>query len=174
MEFGDDTSRSTLREAIRDIEDVKDRLHEIARGDRGNPGFSDLLRKVERVEDSVSAAVESLGRRLQSKATPKPSTPKRKDEVTISTKELDVLVSHMKNSWTETVMAGRIVWVNVLDEKKVSLDFPVGGWVRAREGKRTPVVRTPTWEQEELERAERRRREGRRARDDVWDDGRGW
>jgi hypothetical protein len=168
MEAGDETSRSVVREAILDIEDIKSRLHEIARGERGNPGFNELLRQVERIEDSVSSAVSSLGRRLQA-AKPTPA-PKRKDEITVSTKELDMLVAHMKNSWLEKVVAGRTVWVNALDEKRIVLVYPVGGFVK---GGGRKVVRTPTWEQEEIEREERARR-NRRSRDDVWDGGRGY
>lgn len=182
MDLGDEQSRTSLNRAIREVQgDVNTRLMDIAypRGERERrdqqkpPGFRELLKKIERIENEVSHTLEGLGQRLQaSKPVPKPTTtpektkPKFKaDEVVISPKELDHLLEHMKNSWIETRVVGKPLWVNVFDDKKVSWERPVSGFVREMEIKKK-VVRTPMWEQEqEYQRKPKR---------DVWEHQGGW
>jgi hypothetical protein len=178
MELGDETARTTLTKAIRDVQSsIQPRLNDIAYRRRDSrdpevPGFRELSRKLAKVEGGVLEALESLGRRLgepkpeipKPTTTPKqPQKPKLKlDEAVISLKELEALMGHMKNSWVETAVAGKILYVNVFDDKKSQWDRPKG-FIKALPHAPKPATRHPTWEQSP-----------RPARDDFWNNPNGW
>ena len=196
MDLGDDTARNSLNRAIREVQsDIQSRLTDIAypkvdheRREQKAPGFRELLKKLERIEYDVSLNLESLGQRLQAAKAPKPSTPAPKkeeklrpksEEVTVSLKELDHLMQHMKNSWVEKKVEGKSLFVNVFDDKKVSWERPEG-FVKFLPAPKK-VVRTPTWEQEEQQKrahiprtATRGARPTSYVREDIWDNTRGW
>lgn len=173
MDLGDDTARRAIKANIREIElDIEKRLSDIAnRRDDGLPGFRDMLRRVERIEDDVADTLEALGQRLEKQAekksekkpeVPKPTPkPKKQDEIVINLKELAKYTDHMKNSWAETVVAGKILYVNCWDEKKNQWERP-DGYIKAIPKSSKPP-RVPTWDEPP-----------RRRRDDLWERSGGW
>ncbi|KAF4630476.1 hypothetical protein G7Y89_g7661 [Cudoniella acicularis] len=179
MDLGDETARNSMNRAIREVQtSIQARLFDIAYRKRDRethdpelPGFRDLLRKVERIEDTASDTLEDLGQRFESEkqeaAKPKPQpqpkkeAPKPKpktDEAIISLKELDYLINHMKNSWVEKSVAGKSLYVNVFDDKKTQWEKPEG-FIKALPRQPKPA-RTPTWEQQQPRRP---------VREEFWD-----
>lgn len=152
MELGDETSRSFLSRAIRDVlSSIQPRLHDVAYRRREShdpqlPGFRDLSRKLANIEADVLDALNDLARRIDAAKPeiPKPTTfkhapkpqqqqpqpqqprPQQKDDLIVSKKELDILVQHMKNSWHEVSVAGKILYVNAFDDQKSRWDRPEG------------------------------------------------
>ena len=152
MDLGDEIARLAIKANIREIEfDIMKKLSDIAsRRHEGLPGFRDMLRHVERIEDSVADELAALGRRLERPAEkkveiPKPAPAKKKqDEIVISIKELEKYTHQMKNSWMETVVSGQILYVNCWDEKKNQWERPSGF---IKEVPKLPKVRrAPSWE----------------------------
>lgn len=176
MDLGDEAARISLQRAIRDVQtDIHVKLSDIAykRRDiqeREAPGFRDIHKRLQGVEAHVFMTLESLSRRLEaSKAVPeapKPSIPKpRTDEAVVKLKELDRMLEHMKNSWVEKVVAGRILYVNVFDDKKSTFDRP-NGFIKELPRAARPA-KVPSWDREApLPR--------RPMRHESWGNGRGW
>ena len=118
--------------------DVERKLQDIAlRRNEGLPGFREMLRIVQRMEDSVGDALSTLGQRLDRPApipTPKPKAAEKKaepkspkpTEVLVNAKEWDRVTEHMKNSWMETLVSGKILYVNCFDEKRNTWEKPKG------------------------------------------------
>jgi hypothetical protein len=177
MDLGDDTARRAIKANIRELElDIERKLNDIAsRRDDGLPGFRDMLRRVERIEDDVADTLEGLGQRLRREAEKKPEKksekkpevpkptpkPKKQDEIIINLKELAKYTDHMKNSWAETLVAGEILYVNCWDEKKNQWERP-SGYIKALP-KTSKPTRVPTWDEPP-----------RRRRDDPWERSGGW
>ncbi|KAH6663371.1 hypothetical protein B0J14DRAFT_276883 [Halenospora varia] len=174
MDLGDDTARLAINAAIREVQvDIQSRLFNIAFKRRESnepemPGFKHLLKKVQTVEDHVAITLENLAQRFESekthvpKPTPKP-TPKT-GEAIISLKELDILIKHMKNSWTEMAVSGtgKILYVNAFDDKIQQWEKPEGYIKKLpRSTKPAKPARTSTWEQ--------RHQPRHSSRDDQWD-----
>ncbi|KAG9228644.1 hypothetical protein BJ875DRAFT_489656 [Amylocarpus encephaloides] len=185
MDLGDELSRNYLNRAIREVKsDVQTRLHDIAyrEGPQDKtPGFGQILKKVDRITDEITIDLSSLALRLEA-TKPKPAPEKlqkpklKHDEVIVSLEELDMFMSHMKNSWKEKETSeGRRYWVNHFDDKVIVWERPEG-FVNAmpvKRGERKEArrfVRTPTWEQEQAQKGPRQRRQ----REDVWQDSRAW
>jgi len=179
VELGDETARTALNRAIRTVQsNIQTRLSEIAYRQRDshnpeNPGFRKLNDKMTNVEADVLDDLESLGTRFKNATmeVPKPTTPKqpvkpkpKADEVIILSKDLDILMQHMKNSWIETSVAGEIFYVNAFDDKKTQWERPNGFIKASPRAVPKPTTRHPTWEQPSR----------RPARDDTWSNGRGW
>jgi len=156
MDLGDEVARQAIKANIREIEfDIVKKLADIAsRRNEGLPGFRDMLRHVERIEDSVADTLAALGQRLERPAEkkvekkseiPKPAPMKKKhDDVVISIKELEKYTDLMKNSWMETVVTGKILYVNCWDEKRNQWERPSGF---IKELPKPPKVRrVPSWE----------------------------
>ena len=146
FDLGDDISRSGLKSNIRATEEVERRLNDIAsRRDTGLPGFRDMLRTIQRVEDSTTDHFASLGQRLEMPPpAPKPAEkkpekkaekkeekkPKKPTEIVVSIKEWDRYMDHLKNSWSESLVSGRILYVNAFDESKNTWDMPRSGFIK--------------------------------------------
>jgi len=153
FDLGDDLAREALKSNIRSAEDVERRLAAIAsRRNDGLPGFKDMLRIIHRVEDSVAEIFAGLGQRLETpipaakpaeKKSEKSKEEKKKeekkeekkkakkvDEVIISIKEWDRYMEHLKNSWSESLVSGRILYVNAFDESKNTWELPRGGFIK--------------------------------------------
>jgi hypothetical protein len=215
MDLGDDSSRNALNRSIREVQsEIEPKLADIAykrreKGETEVPGFRELTRKWKKIEESVDSTLEALGQRIEeSKSTPPPKQhktepkPEKKsqqkpiqhktDEVVISLKELDHLLEHMKNSWVEKSVAGKVLYVNCFDDKRSQWEKPEG-FIRPLPVKTTKPTRVPTWEQqeqetgrrrtareeerawEERERQEREQRPRReQVRGDFWDSPHGW
>ncbi|TVY31631.1 hypothetical protein LSUB1_G008489 [Lachnellula subtilissima] len=179
VELGDETARTTLNRAVRTVQsNIQTRLSEIAyrqrdSQNRENPGFRKLNDQMTNVEAVVLDELESLGTRFKNATTevPKPvvprqpATPKLKtDEVILLSKDLDILMQHMKNSWIETSVAGEIFYVNAFDDKKTQWGRP-RGFIKALPGAvPRPTTSRPSWEQPPR----------RPTRDDTWSNGKGW
>jgi len=177
MELGDEAARTTLTKAIREVQsNIQPRLNDIAYRRRDSrdpevPGFGELSRKLAKVDGGVLEALESLGRRL---AEPKPEIPKptapkqpqkpklKTDEAIVSLKELEVLMAHMKNSWIETAVTGKILYVNAFDDKKSQWETPKG-FIKALPHAPKPTTHRPIWEHRP-----------RPTRDDFWNNPNGW
>jgi len=177
MDLGDDASRISLARSISDLQgDVQIRLSDIAYKRKGSehPHFKDISGKWSRIEQDVTDTLVSLGKRLEVSAakaeTPNPAGPvprpvkHKTDELVIKMDQYDLLISHMKNSWVETVVAGRIVYANVYDTKLKQAEKP-DGFIKALPKIPKPA-RTPTWEREEQRR--------RPVREDSWNNQQGW
>jgi hypothetical protein len=150
MDLGDETARHALSHNIRDLEaSVESRLRDIAlRRVDGPAGFKDMLRRVERIEEKVKTAMIDLGGRLghgaralflapvpaaatRMPAILVPSLPKRRATTKTKTKkvafqEVDTLRHHLKESWEETLVGNRVLYVNCYDKKKTTLVRPNG------------------------------------------------
>jgi len=192
MDLGDDIARRAIKANIKELElGIEQRLDDIAsRRTDGLPGFRDMLRSVQRIEESVSDTLETLSQRLQKpvekkpaekKAEPKPEKKKteekkKPDDIIISEKKFEKYTDHMKNSWAETIVAGKILYVNQWDEKKNQWEKPVGGFIKSLP---TPAraPQTPTVEVPEVPRRRPAREEPwevpepqrRPAREPAWD-----
>jgi len=177
MDLGDDIARQAIKANIREIElDIEKRLSDIAnRRNDGLPGFRDMLRHVERIDDSVADTLEALGQRLKRPVeqpaqkkpeVPKPTPkPKKQDEIIINLKELERYTDHMKNSWAETVVAGKILYVNQWDEKNNQWERP-NGFIKALPKSSKPT-RVPDWDEPLPPRR-------RPTREDSWSRPGGW
>ena len=177
MDLGDDPARHALNRNIRELEiDIEARLYDIAsRRTDGLPGFRDMLRKVQGIEDGSKDIIEDLGERLRAPpmpipiarptttpkptekpATPRPATPKPKktDEVVMSVKELEKLLSHVKSCWEERNVAGKTLYVNCFDDTRRQWERPEG-FIKSLPKVAKPP-RTPSWEQEPFPRRVRR------------------
>ena len=136
IELGDETARYAVSRNIRDLEaSVEHRLRDIAaRRNDGPPGFKDILRRVERIEEKVKTAMMDLGSRfgavapastavIQIRPNPKvkPSKSKR-----VSFTEMDNLRHHLKDSWEETRVGSSILYVNCYDKTKTQWTRPSG------------------------------------------------
>lgn len=134
---------------------IKPRLHEIAhpsrqrdRGERELPGFGELLRRWNVISPAVTQTLESLSRRVaDTRPEPAAPTPKprRTDEVTVSVKEFDLLLEHMKNSWEERIVGSRVEYINVFDNSRKVTEFPINAFVRPVPRPARPV-RTGSYE----------------------------
>lgn len=171
MDLGDEISRHALKSAIRSIEyDVQSKLSDIAnRRNDGLPGFRDMSRHVKLIEQNVSDVLESFAQRLERpvvvepivkpspKPTPKPASipvkPKKADDVVIQLKELERYTEHMKNCWAETIVTGKILYVNQYDERKNTWEKPIGGFIKTLPVP-PPSSRRPTWNGARVERDE--------------------
>lgn len=146
IELGDETSRTSLSRAIQAVRsNVEPRLSDIAHRRHGSrdpqlPGFRDLSSKLATVERVVLDAFEGLARRFENTKVeaPRPTVAKQStrpnvktDEVTVSLKELDILIKHMKSSWVETKASGRTLYVNAFDDKRTQWEKPDGFLRRA-------------------------------------------
>ncbi|TVY40685.1 hypothetical protein LOCC1_G007685 [Lachnellula occidentalis] len=178
VELGDEMARTALNRAIRTVQsNIQTRLSEIAYRQRDshnpeNPGFRKLNDQMTNVEADVLDELENLGTRFKNATAEvsKPAAPKqlarpklKADEVVILSKELDVLMQHLKSSWIETSVAGEIFYVNAFDDKKRQWERP-NGFIKAPH--RTvpkPTTHQQTWEQPTR----------RPARDDTWSNGNG-
>jgi len=147
FDTGDDICRHAVKGAIRSVElDVEGKLEDIAsKRNDGLPGFRDMLRKIQMMEQNVLDNFESFAQRLERPAPqpttkvpeskPKPKQPEPKkpksDEVVMQLKEFEKYIDHMKNSWTETLVAGKILYVNAWDEKKLNTwERPSSGFIK--------------------------------------------
>jgi hypothetical protein len=74
MDLGDDPARHALNRNIRELEiDIEARLYDIAsRRTDGLPGFRDMLRRVQGIEDGSKDIIEDLGERLRAPPMPVP------------------------------------------------------------------------------------------------------
>jgi len=111
------------------------------------------------MEQTVSDNFESFAQRLDRPAPrpipkpttkapdPKPKQPEPKkpksDEVVMQLKEFEKYIDHMKKSWTETLVAGNILYVNAWDEKLNTWERPSWGFIKSLP---KPVPR-PVYEQ---------------------------
>ncbi len=152
-----------------------------------------MLYQLQTLDSEVLSTFSGLKYRLEISAKdeprPKPILKKTKtDEVIIGIKKLDAYMDHMKNSWVETEVDGKVFYVNVYDEKKKVWDQPKNGFIQLLPKMERPKRRS-TWEkelekirQEEKEMERQRQKEGEWARDreerrrraDPWRHSDGW
>lgn len=158
LDAGDDRARREMNQHILDVQSkIKPQLKEIAhpsrksdKHERQRAGFKDLLREWEFIFHDVSDTMRSLSRRIELYSTDKPdiktAEPKTKktDEVTITLKELDHLLDHIKNSWEESIVAGAFMYTNAFD-KKQQRERPENGFIKMLPRSTRP--RTPSWDQ---------------------------
>ncbi|KUJ12223.1 uncharacterized protein LY89DRAFT_224927 [Mollisia scopiformis] len=155
MDLGDETARSQLNRSIRDLQlTVSTRLAEIASPRRHDhvqvesPGFKKLRERWWKIIRDVLDILSELGRRLSSmKAIPPGLSPEefarradirnyvsvpdrkvapRSDEMIVKNKDLEKLMSHMKNSWVEIEEQGLPAWQNAFDAAKIVFHKPSG------------------------------------------------
>jgi len=165
MDVGDDKARREMNQHILDVQSkLKPRLREISqpnnrprdKHEREKPGFRVLLTEWEIIYAEMSKTMRALSGRIETaKATPapKPTEPKKPepkkkntDDITITMKEFDHLLEHMKNSWEEVISAGEIIYVNAFDNKKRTRERPEGAFIKPYPRSSRPS-RTPSWEQ---------------------------
>lgn len=138
MDLGDRESRQLLNNNIREVQlDLRSRLTDIAsrRDDGARPGFGSMYRKLVAIEYDVRSIIAALSDRLELAAKPEPKKieqPKKlkDDEVMIKMKDLNRYMDQMKSSWYETIVAGKLLYVNCWDEKKTQWERPKGAYVR--------------------------------------------
>jgi len=164
FDLGDDISREALKSNIRATEEIERRLVDIAsRRNDGLPGFRDMLRTIQRIEDSVTDNLAALGQRLERPVpAPKPAEkkpekkpekkeekkPRKSTEIAVSIKEWDRYIEHLKNSWSESLVSGRILYVNAFDESKNTWDMPRGGFIKTLPvAIPKPTTRVPAFEE---------------------------
>jgi hypothetical protein len=192
IQLGDDISRNALNRSIRELEfDIETRLNDISnRKERAKGsgdekvkkmGFGIMNEKVLRIEGEVVYLLDDLARRVetsqqhqqqQQQQYPEPLPQQKKqhheeDEAVISLQELGVLVQHLKNSWIEKNVNGRILYVNCFDDKVSQWDMPEGGFIRSlpRTKKSDSEKRERVREEEEAEEERRRRKQKKERRE---------
>lgn len=125
---------------------IKPKLRQIAhpskqrhKHEQEQPGFRELLNQWKSIYQEVSLTMLSLSRRIETAdAVPteppaRPAAPTRKtDEITISLKQYDHLIEHMKNSWEEVVVGGKYLYVNVHDPNVKQWEMPANAYVKSR------------------------------------------
>jgi hypothetical protein len=186
MDLGDDLSRHCVKVATRSIEsDIENKLSDIAnRRNDGLPGFREMLRHIQILEQNVCDAFELFAQRLEkgqfaptpvSKSQPKPEPipetkkPKKSDDVLIQLKELAKYTDHMKNSWMETRVAGKILYVNCWDEKKNTWERPSSGFIQA-----LPITMSEDFRVPAMGGSKSGRPHSYYSRDDRWNKHSGW
>jgi hypothetical protein len=128
FEHGDDISKALVNSSITKISDIEQRLNAIARRENeGSPGFSNMLKKLRAVEDDVHEMLSTLGPRLDYQA---PKAPPKRDEAKIQARDVERYVAHMKNSWAEKLIDGRIFYENALDPNLDTWECPKGGYIK--------------------------------------------
>jgi hypothetical protein len=156
MDLGDSRARNAMNRHILDVQTfIKAKLNDIAQPRRHRahevefPGFGELLRQWRLIEDNVTYALDTLSQRLDAK----PSTQKlvqkpahKPEEVVVSMKELDRFLDHMKNSWVEKIVAGKVLYVNCFDDKS-QWEKPSTGYVKATPKPSRPSSMTLSWDQ---------------------------
>lgn len=123
-----------MNQHLRDIQTkITPKLVEIARPRRSrdahglqHPGFKILLGHWKGISNSLFMTMFDLSRRLNT-ATSAPTEP---DEVILTRKEFDTLVSHMKNSWEETIDDDGYVYVNVHNSNLTRLEMPENAFIK--------------------------------------------
>jgi hypothetical protein len=160
METGDEQACREMSEHILNVQqNIKPALRHITQPRAHlsphpqRAGFKELLRVWEDIYRDVSSTMQSLSRRIEDstsvlgKQEPKRSGPtKRNDDVTITLKELDFMLDHLKNSWEEVIDGGAIVYVNVFDRARRVRERPEGGFIKSVP--RVPrAPRLPSWDQ---------------------------
>jgi hypothetical protein len=156
MDLGDCRARNAMNRHILDVQTfIKPKLNDVAQPRRHRahevefPGFGELLRQWRLIEDNVTCTLDTLSQRLDAKpSTQKPvQKPTHKpEEVVISMKELDRFLDHMKNSWVEKIVAGKVLYVNCFDDKKSQWEKPSTGYVKTTPRPSRPSM-TPSWDQ---------------------------
>ncbi len=155
-----------MADHILDIEaDIRPKLFEVSQpnGPR-SPGFSKLLQRWNQIYKALSKTMYNLSRRIEETApTPPPVTsahpapapaptaasqpvkplapgPKAsQDEVTISIKDLDFFLEHVKNSWEEENIDGMIRYIIIFDPRRRQWDRPANAFIKpASKPTRTP------------------------------------
>jgi len=164
LEIGDEKARTEMDRYIVDLQTrIKPKLRHIAnpptrrhRHEQERPGFRELLNQWKTIYQGVSLTMLSLSRRIETAEAvpPKPSarpaaptpTPRKTDEITISLKQFDHLVEHMKNSWEEVIVGGKYLYVNVHDPNVKQWDMPANGYVKSRPRPAPRPSRSPSFE----------------------------
>lgn len=183
IEFGDDIARAALDRATRDLQStVQKKLRDVAanrvkeKHEKETPGFSELWRRWNAIENAVIAAIDTCGERFECappqnhpalmsgppRPQPQPQGPPRPmlkpDEVIISMKDLAELKMHMRDSWVERSLGGRgTCFVNIFDESDVRWERP-DGFVKMLPRERRP---RPTYVEVDSEEETWVRRDGR-------------
>jgi len=147
LEIGDEKARAEMEQYIVDLQTrIKPKLRQIAhpskprqRHEHEQPGFRELLNQWKSIYQEVSLTMLSLSRRIETaEAVPtepptRPAAPTRKtDEITISLKQYDRLIEHMKNSWEEVVVGGKYLYINVHNPNVKQWEMPVNAYVKSR------------------------------------------
>jgi hypothetical protein len=164
MESGDDRARREMDQHILDIQfQIKAHLRTIAAPRREkhelqHAGFKDMLFDWEDINRRVSNTMRNLSIRIAD--TPVPATkpaekkpaekkpePKKKntDDVTITMKEFDHMLEHLKNSWEEIVIGGSVVYQNAFDKRRIVRDRP-DGWIKTLPRATRTRTKVPSWE----------------------------
>ncbi|KAG9245471.1 hypothetical protein BJ878DRAFT_541235 [Calycina marina] len=141
FDLGDDIARESVYSSIRSMENISRKIFDIAdRRNEGAPGFKDMLKTVQYIEDRVADTLTSLGQRLDHPPEPveekaeekkkKERKQKKADEIVVSIKEWDRYIEHLKNSWSESWLAGRILYINAFEESQNTWDRPRRGFIK--------------------------------------------
>lgn len=138
---------------------VKPKLQEIARPSRhrhgqAQPGFRELLGQWKSIYQEVSLTMLSLSRRIETaEAAPaEPAVrfaapaPRKTDEITLSLKEFDHLMEHLKNSWDEVLVDGRYRYVNAHQPNTTRSDMPANAYVKLLPRPAPRPARSPSYE----------------------------
>jgi len=130
---------------------IRPRLRNIAHpqpgSDKGrNPGFRELRQQWQTINDGVTQTIHSLSRRIEassgSDTTSIPASKTKKVDIRIPSKEL---IDHFKNSWEESILGGKLVYVNMYDRSKRQYERPEGAFVKTLLGRPS---RAPSWDRQ--------------------------
>jgi hypothetical protein len=142
---------------------IKPKLRQIAhpskqrhKHEQEQPGFRELLNQWKSIYQDVSLTMLSLSRRIETAealptqptvrpAAPKPA-PRKTDEITISLKEFDHLVQHMKNSWEKRIIDGEYVYVNAHDPSIKQWAMPANAYIKSHPRPAPRLARSPSYE----------------------------
>lgn len=143
LEIGDEQARTEMDQYINDVQTkIKPKLRQIAqpskrrsRSEQELPGFKDILNQWKSIYQEYNVTLLSLSRRIEiaeAQPTPRTPTPRSTTEITISLREYDRLLVHMKNSWEEVIVGGRYLYVNTHDPNIKQWDMPVNAYVKSK------------------------------------------
>lgn len=162
--------QTKMKPKLREIAQPSRRRH---RHEREQPGFRELLSQWKSLYQEVSLTMLALSRRIETadalpdhpsvrsaaaaataapaaapSAAAAPPAPRKPDEITISLKDFDHLLQHLKRCWEERLVDGQYVYVNVHDPSLTQwAPPPADAYVRARGPRAAPrLARSPSYE----------------------------
>lgn len=138
--------QTRIKPKLRQIAQPSKRRH---KHEQEHPGFKELLNQWKSIYQGVNVTVLSLSRRIEAAeaqpAAPTP-TPRKTDEITISLRDYDRFLEHMKNSWEEVIVGGRHLYINAHDPNIRQWDMPANAYVKSCPRPARRPARSPSYE----------------------------